>query len=51
LTAELRRALDDAVYDLFGVTPEEGAELARFVGELSPRAGLRVPLKPDEHPP
>lgn len=44
LTLELRRALDAAVYGAFGVSPQEADEIARFVRELSPKAGLMVPL-------
>jgi N-6 DNA Methylase/TaqI-like C-terminal specificity domain len=44
LTAELRRALDTAVFDLFRISPEEGVEIASFVSSLSPRAGLTAPL-------
>ncbi len=44
LTAELRSALDDAVYATFGVSRAEGLELGGFVRSLSPSAGLTAPL-------
>lgn len=44
LTPSLRAELDAAVYDAFAVTQAEGVELARFVRELSPAAGLSAPL-------
>jgi hypothetical protein len=44
LTLELRRALDGDVFDMFGISAVEAVEIARFVSELSPRAGLTVPL-------
>lgn len=44
LNRELRDALDGAVGELFGVSPAEHREIAAFVRELSPRAGLTVPL-------
>jgi hypothetical protein len=44
LTADLRRALDAAVYEAFGITAPEGVEIAAFVRSLSPNAGLTVPL-------
>ncbi len=42
LSAELRRALDTAVFDMFQISPAEGDELSTFVTGLSPRAGLAV---------
>jgi hypothetical protein len=44
LTNELRRALDQAVYDAFGISEGEGTEMATFVRSLSPTAGLTAPL-------
>jgi len=44
LTQELRRELDAAVFDLFGISPEERLEIASFVSARSPRAGLTAPL-------
>jgi len=44
LTPELRNALDCAVYSAFEVTGNEAAEIAAFVRELSPGAGLTVPF-------
>lgn len=44
LNLELRRALDAAVFMQFGIAPNEAEEIARFVRERSPRAGLAVPL-------
>jgi hypothetical protein len=48
LTLALRRALDGAVFELFGVSTAEGAEIAAFVSGLSPRAGLAVLLAGEE---
>jgi hypothetical protein len=42
LTAELRGALDAAVYEVFGISDAEGRELASFVRSLAPTAGLVV---------
>lgn len=42
LTAELRGALDAAVYEVFGISDAEGRELASFVRSLAPSAGLVV---------
>jgi hypothetical protein len=44
LTPELRRALDRAVYDAFGISEDERTEMASFVRSLSPTAGLTAPL-------
>lgn len=44
LTAELRGALDSAVYDAFGISQLEATELATFVRSLAPSAGLVVGL-------
>jgi hypothetical protein len=44
LNADLRHALDDAVFESFGISRAEGTELNRFVASLSPKAGLTVPL-------
>ncbi|HXK20575.1 MAG TPA: hypothetical protein VNG33_22345, partial [Polyangiaceae bacterium] len=44
LTAELRLALDSAVFDIFGISPDEAAEIKGFVRSLSPLAGLTAPL-------
>jgi len=44
LTAELRRALDGAVFELFGISPDEASEIKSFVRGLSPQAGLTAPL-------
>jgi len=44
LDAELRHALDDAVYQAFDITAAERAEIATFVRSLSPTAGLTAPL-------
>lgn len=44
LDAELRRALDQAVFEEFAISPAEAKEIADFVRERSPRAGLVVPL-------
>jgi methylase of polypeptide subunit release factors len=43
LTPELREALDAAVFALFDITPNEAAEIDRFVRSLAPRAGLTTP--------
>lgn len=40
LDVELRRALDDVVYEMFSIAEDERAEVSRFVQQLSPRAGL-----------
>jgi hypothetical protein len=42
LNAELRRALDAAVFGHFGIEPSEAEEITRFVRERSPQAGLTV---------
>jgi hypothetical protein len=44
LTADLRRALDAAVFGAFGISDVEGREIASFVHGLSPAAGLTVPF-------
>jgi len=44
LTADLRVALDSAVFELFEISPDEGTEIASFVRSLSPLAGLTAPL-------
>ena len=44
LTGELRRELDAAVFELFGISPAERLEIAAFVSARSPRAGLSAPL-------
>jgi hypothetical protein len=44
LNAELRQALDAAVFSAFGISDAESAEIARFVRGLSPGAGLTVPF-------
>jgi methylase of polypeptide subunit release factors len=44
LDRSLREALDELVFDLFDLAPPERAEIVGFVRELSPRAGLAVPL-------
>lgn len=44
LTVELRHALDSAVFELFGIAPNEASEIEGFVRGLSPRAGLTAPL-------
>jgi hypothetical protein len=44
LTAELRRALDAAVFDQFGIQPSEADEIRCFVRDRSPRAGLTASL-------
>lgn len=44
LSAELRRALDAAVFDEFRISPREAEEIAGFVKQRSPRAGLAAPL-------
>jgi hypothetical protein len=44
LDAELRRALDEAVYDVFDINAAERFEVATFVRNLSPTAGLTAPL-------
>jgi len=44
LTAELRRELDGAVFELFGISPDEASEINSFVRGLSPQAGLTAPL-------
>jgi methylase of polypeptide subunit release factors len=44
LTAELRRSLDAAVFEQFAIEAAEAEEIARFVKERSPRAGLTAPL-------
>lgn len=44
LDAELRRAIDDAVYEAFDISAAERAEIATFVRSLSPTAGLTAPL-------
>jgi hypothetical protein len=44
LTQELRRELDAAVFDLFGLSRFEADEIATFVSSRSPRAGLMAPL-------
>jgi SAM-dependent methyltransferase len=48
LTAELRSELDRNVFDMFDISESEGVEIARFVRELSPRAGLTAPLAGQE---
>lgn len=40
LDLELKRGLDEAVYDMFAIALEDRAEMSAFVQELSPRAGL-----------
>jgi SAM-dependent methyltransferase len=44
LDAELRHALDAAVYEAFGLGEAERVEVAAFVRSLSPTAGLTAPL-------
>lgn len=44
LSAELRAALDAAVYDAFVINEAEAVEIASFVRSLSPSAGLTAPL-------
>jgi hypothetical protein len=44
LNAELRVALDSAVYDAFVINAAEAVEIASFVRSLSPSAGLTAPL-------
>jgi hypothetical protein len=44
LDLELRRALDQAVYDAFSISSAEAQEIADFVRERAPQAGLIVPL-------
>jgi len=44
LTAELRRALDEAVFAEFELEQTEATEVTAFVRERSPRAGLVVPV-------
>jgi SAM-dependent methyltransferase len=44
LDAELRSALDDAVYEAFEINDTERLEIATFVRSLSPTAGLTAPL-------
>jgi hypothetical protein len=44
LDAELRRALDAAVFEMFQIEPEEADEIVAFVRELAPAAGLTAPL-------
>ena len=44
LDAELRSALDDAVYETFAINDTERLEIAAFVRNLSPTAGLTAPL-------
>jgi SAM-dependent methyltransferase len=44
LDAELRRALDAAVFSQFGIAPGEAEEISAFVRERSPQAGLTAPM-------
>lgn len=44
LDAELRGALDRAVFELFAIAPEEQSEIIGFVRRLAPQAGLKAPL-------
>jgi hypothetical protein len=44
MDADLRHALDDAVYEAFGIADAERLEIASFVRGLSPTAGLTAPL-------
>ena len=44
LDAELRQALDSAVFEAFGIADAERLEIASFVRGLSPNAGLTAPL-------
>jgi hypothetical protein len=44
LTPSLRRELDQAVFSAFDISSSEAAEIGAFVRELSPGAGLAVPL-------
>jgi len=44
LDAELRQALDSAVFEAFGIGDTERLEIASFVRGLSPNAGLTAPL-------
>jgi SAM-dependent methyltransferase len=44
LDADLRSALDNAVYEAFEINDTERLEIATFVRSLSPTAGLTAPL-------
>jgi hypothetical protein len=44
LNPALRQALDAAVFGQFGITAAEAVEIAHFVRDRSPQAGLTVPL-------
>ncbi len=43
LDASLRRALDDLVFEEFGIEAGEAEEITEFVRQRSPRAGLMLP--------
>lgn len=44
LNAALRQALDAAVFGHFGISADEAQQIAHFVRDRSPQAGLTVPL-------
>ena len=46
LNVALRQALDAAVFGHFGISAAEAQQIAHFVRERSPQAGLTVPLGP-----